>query len=369
MWVAERRFRPYVDPVLVARVVAKLELGGAQLSLLRIARALAARGHQTRLLAGNATPEGVALARAYGFEVEVMGSDNDLQWACDPAFAQWLAPRLRGGDLIHAHMLGAWWAAATVGVPDVPLVASEHNSYGWNQQPPWATMAGVAERIDRFYAHGPDARAGALRIGVSGDRIRRGISPVVGMDAAPRPGLPLPRIMFTGRLSPDKAPDVLIDAVAMMASPPPVLILGTGVMREQLREQVARLRLQHLVTFPGWVDDPGAWVVGASVQACPSRDEAFSQTAVLAMGLGVPVVGTNVDGFPETLADGRGVIVAAEDPQALAIALERILSRRSRPDTAAARTWARQFETERVASVYEQAYTELIASGSPELAA
>jgi glycosyltransferase involved in cell wall biosynthesis len=87
------------------------------------------------------------------------------------------------------------------------------------------------------------------------------------------------------------------------------------------------------------------------------------------MGLGVPVVGTNVDGFPETLADGRGVIVAPEDPQALAIALEQILSGQLRPNTIAARAWARQFETGRIATVYEQAYTELIKPGAPELAA
>jgi glycosyltransferase involved in cell wall biosynthesis len=349
-------------------VVAKLELGGAQLSLLRVARALAARGHQTRLLAGNATAEGVALAHAHGFQVEVMGSGSDLQWTCEPAFAEWLAPRLLGVDLIHAHMLGAWWAAARAAVRGVPLIASEHNGYEWNQEPAWAAMADGAERVDLFYAHGPDARAGALRAGVPSDRIRRGVSPVVGMDASPRPGLPSPRIMFTGRLSPDKAPDVLIDAVARMAAPPPVMVLGTGAMHDQLRAQVVRLGLQRAVTFHGWVDDPGTWVAGAAVQACPSRDEAFSQTAVLAMGLGVPVVGTNVDGFPETLADGRGVAVASEDPQALAIALEQILSGQSRPDTASARTWARQFEVEPIATVYEQAYAELIQSGAPELA-
>ena len=189
------------------------------------------------------------------------------------------------------------------------------------------------------------------------------------MDASPRPGLPSPRIMFTGRLSPDKAPDVLIDAVARIASPPPVMVLGTGAMHDQLRAQVVRLGLQRSVTFHGWVDDPGAWVTGASVQACPSRDEAFSQTAVLAMGLGVPVVGTNVDGFPETLADGRGIIVAPEDPEALAIALEQILSDQVQPDTTSARAWARQFETERVTNVYEQAYFELIKPRAPELAA
>jgi glycosyltransferase involved in cell wall biosynthesis len=108
--------------------------------------------------------------------------------------------------------LSAWWATAPVAGGRVPLIASEHNRYEWNQEPPWVAVVDVANRIDLFCAHGRCAR-----IGVPGDRIRRGVSPVVGTDAPPRPGLPSPRIMFTGRLSPDKAPDVLIDAVARMS--------------------------------------------------------------------------------------------------------------------------------------------------------
>ncbi|MGO9955255.1 MAG: glycosyltransferase family 4 protein [Solirubrobacteraceae bacterium] len=354
--------------MLITRVIAKLELGGAQLSLLRVARALAGWGHRTRLFAGNATPAGVKLARAYGVEVEVMGSGADLQWHCDPGFAAWLAPRLAGAEVVHAHMLGAWWAAARVLPGGVPLVASEHNGYAWWGEPPWAAMAAVAERVDCFYAHGPGARAGALRAGIPECRIRPGISPVVGMDARPRPGLPSPRIVFTGRLSPDKGPDVLIDAIARMAAPPPVLMLGSGALRDDLDAQVARLGLGSVVRFCGWVDEPGPWVAGAGVQACPSRDEAFSQTAVLAMGLGVPVVGTLVDGFPDTLADRRGILVSPEDPEALARALEQVLAGRSRPDTAAARVWARQFDPERVAAVYEQTYNDLRHAPTTELA-
>jgi glycosyltransferase involved in cell wall biosynthesis len=347
--------------MVIARVVAKLELGGAQLSLLRIARALAKAGHRTRLLAGTATPEGVALAQRFGMDVQVMGSANNLQWACDSSFADWLAPRLLDVDLIHAHMLGAWWAAATATSGVVPLVASEHNGYEWNAEPPWAQMAEVAGRIDRFYAHGPSAGAGALRAGVHPHLIRRGISPVVGMTAVARAGLPTPRIVFTGRLSPDKAPDVLIDAIGELTDPPPVLIIGAGVMREALDAQVMRLGLSDIVSFHGWVDNPGTWVSGASVQVCPSRDEAFSQTAVLAMALGVPVIGTDVDGFPQTLGDGRGIIVAPEDPLGLAYALEGLLAGRLLTDKPGARRWAEQFETARVAAVYEQDYSELIA--------
>jgi glycosyltransferase involved in cell wall biosynthesis len=87
------------------------------------------------------------------------------------------------------------------------------------------------------------------------------------------------------------------------------------------------------------------------------------------MALGVPVVGTDVDGFPETLGAGRGVIVPAEDPEALAAALEGVLGGALRPDTRAARTWARRFEIERVASVYEQAYEEVRVAPAPELVA
>jgi len=175
--------------VIVTRVVAKLELGGAQLSLLRVARALARRGHSTRLLAGNATPAGVQIARAQGVEVEVMGSPLDLQWQCDLRFATWLRPRLADAELVHAHMLGAWWAAATAMPSAVALVASEHNSYEWSGEPPWPAMAEAAPRIDRFYAHSPDARSGALRAGIPEHRVRTGISPVVGMDSRPRPGV------------------------------------------------------------------------------------------------------------------------------------------------------------------------------------
>jgi glycosyltransferase involved in cell wall biosynthesis len=120
-----------------------------------------------------------------------------------------------------------------------------------------------------------------------------------------------------------------------------------------------RLGVDGTVRFCGWVDEPGPWVAGAAIQACPSRDESFSQAAALAMGLGVPVVGTEVDGFPDTLGEGRGILVPPEAPGALAGALEGVLTRRLRPDLEAARHWARQFDVHAVAAAYERAYAEL----------
>ncbi|HEY6759051.1 MAG TPA: glycosyltransferase [Baekduia sp.] len=345
--------------MLITRVLAKLEPGGAQLSLLRISRELDARGHRTRLLVGYATAAGVDLARAHGLEPELMDPHTtDLQWRADPAFAAWLAPRLQDADVVHAHMFGGWWAAARAVPAGVPLFASEHNDYLWPALPQWPAMAEAASRIDRFYAHSPGARAGVLRAGMREERITRGTSPVDGLDAVPRQGLPRERIVYTGRLSADKGPDVLIEAIGLMEASPPVYILGAGPLEPALRARIAELGLGGLVTMPGWRDDPATWVAGATVQACPSRDEAFSQAAVLAMGLGVPVVGTRVDGFPETLAEDRGLIVEPDDPAALAWALQEVVDGARGTDIAGARTWAQQFEVSRVASRYEADYGE-----------
>jgi glycosyltransferase involved in cell wall biosynthesis len=85
------------------------------------------------------------------------------------------------------------------------------------------------------------------------------------------------------------------------------------------------------------------------------------------MALGVPVIGTDVDGFPETLAAGRGIVVPAEDPEALAAAISGVLSGRRRTDLDGARAYARRFSTERVAAVYAASYRELALTSRPML--
>ncbi|HWT25737.1 MAG TPA: glycosyltransferase, partial [Solirubrobacteraceae bacterium] len=120
----------------VARVIAVLERGGAQLGAMRLSLALRAHGIETRWLAGHATRAGLAPFRAHGIEVEVLGGGPALQYARRSAFAERLADALDHEDLVHAHMFGGWWAAARA-VPDgIPLAASEHNALQWPGRAP-----------------------------------------------------------------------------------------------------------------------------------------------------------------------------------------------------------------------------------------
>ena len=322
-------------------------------------RALEVEGIDSRLLVGWASPDGLALAERMGVDVEVYGRAGDLQWRADPGFARWLAPRLAGAPVVHAHMAGAWWAAAQAVEEETALVASEHNALTWPAGRPAVDLRAALTRVDRFYAHGPGARRAILAAGLPPARLQPGLSPVVDLDAEPLPDLPRPRIVFAGRLHPEKGPDVLLDALARVPDAPPALMLGAGPLRQELEARIVALGLTDRVRMAGWQNRPGRWIAGASLLVVPSRDEAWSQTAVLGMALGVPVIGTDVDGFPETLAAGRGIVVPAEDPEALAAAIAGVLSGTRRTDLAGARAYARQFSADRVARIYASAYREL----------
>jgi glycosyltransferase involved in cell wall biosynthesis len=351
--------------VLVSRVIAKLDLGGAQLSMLHIMRELRPRGVRSRLLAGHATPAGIALAGRFGFGCEAWVGTAAIQWTAEARFAQWLAPRLSDADLVHAHMFGAWWAAARSLREDVPLVASEHNRYSWPGPPPSAAMASALRRVDLFFAHGREARRELLQRGLPAYRLRDGASPIDGLDAEPLAGLPSPRIVFAGRLHPEKGPDLLVEALGLLrrggCSIPTTLLLGDGPLRPQLRQRVRALGLERMVTFKGWVSDPERYIAGASLLVAPSREEALGQSAILGLAHGVPVIGADGDGLSLTLGGARGILVPGEDPPALAAAMERVLSGEV-PRRGPSIALRERHSPCRVAAVYERAYRGLLAS-------
>jgi glycosyltransferase involved in cell wall biosynthesis len=357
----------------IVRILGILEPGGAQLSALRLSAELRRHGVATTLLAGDATPPGLELAARYGLPADAYRVRDrqmlpSLQWTPSPAFARWLGPRLGRADLVHAHMVGAWWAAARAAPPRVPLVASEHNQMSWPDGDHTPQAREAARRVDLFFAHGPAVRAWAAGIGLDDGRLRDGRSALEGLSAGPLPGLPSPRLTFAGRFRGDKAPDVLVEALALLAAPPPAYLVGDGPQRDALIGLIRSRALAAVVHLPGWSYEPAHYIAGSSVHAVPSREESWSQSAVLALGLGVPVVGTAVDGLARTLGSGRGVLVPPEDPAALAAALSRVLGG-ERPDPGPGRAYAKQFTPAAAAATYAAAYRQLLATpGNPRRA-
>ncbi len=342
------------------RVIGNLEPGGGQLSALRLGVALGRRGWRVRFLAGSATAAGIELFRSHGVEVEVYGASRSLQYEPDRRFATWLAPRLAGADLIHAHQFGAWWAAARAAPAAVAVVGSEHNAYQWPGEPPAGDIRSALERLDLLFVHGPRAKEQLLALGADQALLREGRSAIDPVEVVRPARLPARRFVYTGRLHREKGPDLLLEAHALLGDRPPLFIVGSGPQEPELRDRARRLGIEGDVVFTGWRQRPADWIAGASACVVPSRHDAWSQTAVLAMALGVPVVGTAVEGLEDVLSRGRGIAVAPDDPPGLARALAAVLQGRGGTDLEAARRYAAKFTAERVADLYEHTYVELL---------
>jgi glycosyltransferase involved in cell wall biosynthesis len=182
----------------------------------------------------------------------------------------------------------------------------------------------------------------------------------ISLHTTPRPALASPRLTFTGRLRADKGPDLLLHALSTMHAPPMTYVVGDGPMNQEVRRLVDELGLRRIVALTGWSYEPARYVAGATVHVVPSREDAWSQSAVTALSLGVPVVACAVDGLPTTLAERRGLLVSP-DPESLAAGIQAALDGDTDIDEVGARRYAATFRPEQIASEYFAVYRQVLA--------
>ena len=132
------------------------------------------------------------------------------------------------------------------------------------------------------------------------------------------------------RLVPAKGLDVLLHACAELKQKghPFVLhIIGDGPIREELEALAVELDLYDDIIFYGYMLHPEEFMPFFDVFVLPSRAEAFGSVFAEAALCWLALVGTNVGGIAEQIDDGvNGLLVPPEDPQALADALEKVVT-------------------------------------------
>lgn len=136
--------------------------------------------------------------------------------------------------------------------------------------------------------------------------------------------------MYFGRISREKGLRTLLDAQALWADefnaghtdiqPLRLLIAGDGPCLENLKARVAQLRLST-VDILGPLDRAGLCQAMSRVRftVLPSEWYENSPMALLeSLGMGLPVVGTEIGGIPEIIMDKtNGILVPPRDPKAL----------------------------------------------------
>jgi rhamnosyl/mannosyltransferase len=180
-----------------------------------------------------------------------------------------------------------------------------------------------------------------------------------------------PFLLFVGRLRHYKGLHVLLDAMPRVAAR--LVIVGEGPKAPELRAQARRLGLGEKVVFAGEVGDRELLdhYAGAAVGLLPSSTptEAFGLAMVEAMAAGLPVVSTELGtGTSFVNRNGEtGLVVAPNDPAALAAALSALLgdpAERARMG-AAGRARAREmFTTEAMMRGMDQLYVEAMSAAA-----
>jgi glycosyltransferase involved in cell wall biosynthesis len=141
------------------------------------------------------------------------------------------------------------------------------------------------------------------------------------------------------------------------------VLVGDGPLRAGLEREAAELGLGECIRFLGDRRDVQAVLAGIDVSVVPSSSESLSNVMLESMAAGVPVVATDVGGNGEIGADGRALLVRANDEEALASALARAIA-----DTNLRLGMARQarnfvqtkFGVEQIGRQYEELYAEVL---------
>jgi alpha-maltose-1-phosphate synthase len=262
---------------------------------------------------------------------------------------------------VHSHTwyanLGGHLASLLYGIPHVVTMHSLEPLRPWKAEQlgggyaisSWcervsataaAAVIAVSDgmRADILAAY-PDIEQSKVRV------IRNGIdtaeySPDPRTDVLERHGIDLarPYVIFVGRITRQKGVPVLLRAAAEL-DPSAQLVLCAGQAdTPELLDEVTSLVDGLRATRSGvvWIpemlpkQDVIQLLTHATVFACPSLYEPLGIVNLEAMGCTTAVVGSRVGGIPEVVADGvTGLLVAPDDPAALAMALNTVLTQPS----------------------------------------
>jgi glycosyltransferase involved in cell wall biosynthesis len=353
---------------------------GAERQALEQGRELARRGHEVHVVT-RAVP---------GYPIEDEEVDGIFihrwikVWNRGPLFALSFVAgviaalyRLRSSiDVVHTHQ-GLWEGVATglarPCLPGKPTLIQPASSgfYGEADELGRTRGAALLRRLilnnTAFAAISADIERQWSGLGVARNRIFRTVSGVDTSHFHPGPSLvedsllPHPRVVFTGRLHPQKNLPLLIDAWPEIAgrTSANLIVVGPGDS-SPLREQAQKLGVSDHVQFVGAVADPAEHLRAADLFALPSVAEGMSNSLLEAMATGLTCVVSGIGGNTDLVRDGQtGRLVADATPAAWSQALIELIEApemaRRLGDRAQARIEA-EFALPRVVDRYLEIY-------------
>src|SRR5215216_2167108 len=253
-------------------------------------------------------------------------------------------------DLVHVH-LGEDLAviplgAAVARLHHLPLVLTVHTSLHHTlavsdlRSALLKTLGGPIERWGEHWAEAvlvitPRLHRLLVSDGVDENRLHPippGVNPSLfeGPFEDPFADIRRPRVLFVGRLAPQKGVGTLVEAAGLLKDPSAqVLLVGDGPERPKLEREAKRIGVGDRVRFLGFFahDRLPAVLAHADLLVLPSLYEELGTVLLEAMQAALPIVASRTGGIPDVIEDGvNGMLVLPGEPEALARAIDRFLA-------------------------------------------
>jgi glycosyltransferase involved in cell wall biosynthesis len=355
----------------ILHVIDSLDLGGAQTALLNLVR----HADRARFRHEVAAMHGVGIFaeafRALGVPVHSLSTHR---WP--PGYLASLPRLLRQEkfDVVHCHLFGANWIAKPLAALCGVRCRYHHDQCNdaFRADSPAAVfidtltnrlstrILAVSRSVEAFnleVERQPRAKVTFLPNSVDLAEFQPA-DPAAKRAARERFGLPADAFLIcgVGRLTPQKNFGLLIEAAQPLLGPDVQLALfGSGPEEAELRRRAGA----H-IHFMGTVAERAAIYQSLDVLVLPSRFEGLPMVVLEAMGCGVPVLASAVDGVREIATDGIHALLApSEDAGAFRAALERLISDaplRARLADAARELVGERFDARKLAAELERWY-------------
>ncbi len=282
-------------------------------------------------------------------------------------------------DVLHSHKFGSnAWGALLARTARVPLVVHEHN---FSQEPSRSRRLidrrWIASRARRVLCVS-DSVADIERASGVPERLIDVVPNGVRLDdawprGASRAELGLSHASFTvgivGRLRPEKAHEVLFEALATLACDQGrdirLCIVGDGPRSAELQLLAGKLGIASRVTWAGERRDAATLASAFDAGVICSHWEGLPLAALESMAASVPLVATAVGGLPTLLEGNAGVLVPPADPAALARALGALMDdeeRRSSIAAAGHRRVAERYSFDSMVRRVQDIYVDVLAA-------
>lgn len=172
-------------------------------------------------------------------------------------------------------------------------------------------------------------------------------------------------IGFIGRLIKAKGLTSLLSALSRMSDRSVSLaLIGNGPEEEELRRLARELNIGDRVRFFGYREDRIALMKSFDVFVLPSLSEGIPRCLMEAMGIGVPIVATDIPGCRDLIENGKtGLLFPPGDVDALCDALESLKNSGDKRNILAnnAKDYVyKHYSANRMAREYEDLFCQMI---------